>query len=75
MSQVTIYVDDATEAAARAASAARGIPLSRFVTEAVQLALRAEWPEDVLASFGDWAGEPADLFDRAPAPDLPREPL
>jgi len=59
MGQVTIYLDDETEAKARAAARAEGVPLSKWVAERIQRCARREWPETVRALAGAWSDLPS----------------
>jgi len=59
MGQVTIYLDDDTEAKARAAAASRGLSLSRWVSERIARGARAEWPAFVRELEGAWADLPS----------------
>ena len=58
MSQVTIYLDDDTEARMRAAAQAEGIPVSRWIARLVQERTRTEWPPQVRALGGAWPDLP-----------------
>lgn len=75
MSQVTIYIDDDTEARTRAAARAAGVPLSRWITSVLRSRVGSAWPADVAAFEASWRPK-----DDGPEPDsqggdLPREPL
>ena len=59
MGQVTIYLDNETEAKARAAARAEGMPLSKWVAERIRRPARGEWPEAVRALAGAWADLPS----------------
>lgn len=59
MGQVTIYLDDETEAKARAAARAEGVPLSKWVAARIQRRTRGEWPEAVRALAGAWSDLPS----------------
>ena len=76
MSQVTIYMDDETEAKTRAAARAAGVSLSRWIAEVLRSRVGSTWPADVAALEGSW-GSPEDSAPTEPGPhgDLPREPL
>lgn len=72
MSQVTLYLDDATQALVNKAAQASGQSKSRWVAEAIRQYAAREWPEDCLALAGSFADFP--LRDDTPdaAPDTPR---
>lgn len=65
MSQVTIYLDEDTEARMRAAAQAEGIPVSRWISRLVQERTRTEWPAAVRALAGAWADFPDAAAQRA----------
>lgn len=76
MSQVTIYIDDETEARTRAAAEAAGVSLSRWTADVLRAKARAEWPADVVALEGAWrnsAGE--SIGPTGTGVDVPRETL
>ena len=58
MGQVTIYLDDDSEARLKASAKARGIPVSRWVAELVREKTDTEWPEEVRKLAGAWADFP-----------------
>lgn len=59
MGQVTIYLDDDTEAKARAAAASKGVSLSKWVAERIERGARAEWPAFVRELQGAWVDLPS----------------
>ena len=59
MGQVTIYLDSETEAKARAAARAEGMPLSKWVAGRIRRRARGEWPEAVRALAGAWPDLPS----------------
>jgi hypothetical protein len=73
MSQVTLYLDTATEALIEQAAAASGLSKSRWVAEIIRKHAAHEWPQDCLASAGQFADFPmrADGAPTQPA-DVPR---
>lgn len=76
MRQVTIYLDDATEAKARAAACAEGVPLSRWVAERIGRRARGAWPEAVRALAGAWRELPsAERIRKPKAKDVARNRL
>ena len=74
VAQVTIYIDEETEARTRAAANAAGLSLSRWISEALRDRTRSEWPPDVVALAGSWLSNEAEPSASGDA-DLPREPL
>ena len=76
MAQITIYLDDDTEALLKAAVKASGQSQSRWIAEAVRSRARSEWPASVRALFGTWPDFPtAEELRANQPPDAPREPL
>ena len=76
MSQVTIYIDEETEAVTRAAAEAAGVSLSRWISQILRARARTEWPADVVALEGAWRaceGEPH--VSAARGDDVAREPM
>ena len=59
LGQVTIYLDEDTEAKARAAAASKGVSLSKWVVERIERGTRAEWPAFVREMEGAWADLPS----------------
>ena len=52
MAQITLYIDDATQARLRAAAALREVSQSQFVAELIRRATAPDWPPEVLALAG-----------------------
>jgi hypothetical protein len=52
MPQVTLYLDEETDAKARAAAAAAGVSYSRWVAEIIRSRTRDQWPEQIRALAG-----------------------
>ena len=76
MGQVTIYLDDETEAKARAAAHAEGVPLSRWVAGRIERRARGEWPEAVRALAGAWPDlSSAERIRKPKAKDVGRDRL
>lgn len=76
MGQVTIYLDDDTEAKARAAAAAEGVSLSKWVVERIGRGSRSEWPALIRDLEGAWADLPsAEQLRQRYGKDVPRERL
>jgi hypothetical protein len=53
MPQVTLYMDDETDAKARAAAAAAGVSYSRWVCDLVRAKTLDEWPSTIRALAGE----------------------
>ena len=73
MSQITLYLDDATQALVEQAAKANGVSKSRWVADLIRTYASHEWPQDCLAMAGRFADFP--LRDSCPQPDaqdLPR---
>lgn len=58
MSQITLYLDDATQALVDEAAQASGLSKSRWVAEAIRRYAAQEWPADCLALAGRFADFP-----------------
>jgi hypothetical protein len=72
MSQITLYLDDTTQALVDQAALANGVSKSRWVADLIRKHAAHEWPADCLALAGQFADFP--LSDaHAPQPaDAPR---
>ena len=73
MSQITLYLDEATQALVDQAAVASGVSKSRWVAETIRRYAHDTWPTDVLALAGQFADFP--LRPTPPEPtgdDLPR---
>lgn len=76
MSQLTLYLDDATQALVEQAAQANGLSKSRWVAEIIRKYAAHEWPEDCLALAGRFADfplreeSPVSLPDDAPRVDF-----
>ena len=71
--QLTLYLDKDTQLLAKAAAAADGVSLSRWVASTIQDATQVKWPKVVLdaaGAFPDWP-----LVEPDNTPDVPRETL
>ncbi|MBM4368572.1 MAG: CopG family transcriptional regulator [Deltaproteobacteria bacterium] len=76
MSQVTIYMDDETEAKAKAAAQEAGVSLSRWIAGVLKSRVATTWPADVAGLAGSWrSGGDGSDFGQAEGTDLPREQL
>lgn len=58
MSQITLYLDDATQALVEQAAQANGLSKSRWVSEMIRKYATLEWPRDCLALAGCFADFP-----------------
>jgi len=74
MSQITLYVDDATQALVDQAAHAHGISKSRWVAEAIRRYAAQEWPPACLDLAGSFPDFPlvGDDTNRAQPEDTPR---
>lgn len=73
MSQITLYLDEATQALVEQAAQASGVSKSRWVAEIIRKYAAYEWPQDCLALAGRFADFP--LREESPASqpaDTPR---
>jgi hypothetical protein len=70
MSQVTLYIEPDTLTRARAAAKARGVSLSRWVSDALRQQTARDWSPEFRAAAGAWA----DMETARPAEptDIPR---
>ena len=71
MSQITLYLDGATQALVDAAAQSSGVSKSRWVADAIRQYAAHEWPEECLALAGRFADFPLRELPPATA-DLPR---
>lgn len=58
MSQITLYLDNATQALVEQAAQAHGISKSRWVAEIIRKYAAHEWPQDCLKLAGAFADFP-----------------
>jgi hypothetical protein len=73
MSQITLYLDDATQALVEQAAQANGLSKSRWVAEIIRKYAAHEWPQDCLALAGRFADFPLYEEGSASQPaDVPR---
>lgn len=73
MSQITLYLDDATQALVEQAAQASGLSKSRWVAEIIRKYAAHEWSQDCLALAGRFADFP--LREKSPTAlpaDVPR---
>jgi len=74
MPQVTLYLDDETDAFARASAAAAGLSYSRWLADLIRST--TDWPPEVRRLVGSAPDFP--LREQLPTPrgeDIPRVPL
>ena len=75
MAQISLYIDDATQARLRDAAALRKVSQSQFVADLIRKATASEWPPEVLALAGAIPDFPlADELRAGLAPDAERGP-
>jgi hypothetical protein len=73
MSQITLYLDDATQALVDQAAKAQGLSKSRWVADIIRKYAAHEWPQDCLALAGRFADFPLREESLTPlAADVPR---
>jgi hypothetical protein len=76
MGQITLYLDDETEAKMKAAAQAEGVSQSRWVSKLIREKTASEWPASVARLAGAWADLPtAEELRRDMPEDIPREPI
>ena len=76
MPQVTIYLDDETEALVNAALKGARVSKSKWIAEAIRARVRSEWPRSVAAMAGAWPDFPtAEEIRKSKGRDRKREPL
>ncbi len=54
MGQITIYLDDDSERRVRMAARSAGVPVSRWVAEAIETYAMTTWPQSVRELPGSW---------------------
>ena len=73
MSQITLYLDDATQALVDQAAQANGLSKSRWVADIIRKYAAHEWSQDCLALAGSFADFPLQGQGAATMPaDVPR---
>jgi hypothetical protein len=76
MSQITLYLDDATQALVEQAALANGVSKSRWVADIIRKHAAHEWPQDCLRLAGQFADFPLREDGLATsADDVPRLPI
>ncbi len=74
MAQITLYIDDATQARLREAAALRKVSQSQFVADLIRRATHDAWPAAALALAGSVPDFPlADELRAGLPPDLERD--
>lgn len=74
--QITIYLDDKTEAEIRAAAEAAGMSKSKWIARLIREKAGDEWPEAVSRLAGAWPDLPtAEEIRHSVGDDGKREPL
>lgn len=72
MSQMTLYLDEATQALVAQAAQARGLSKSRWVAELIRAHTTPAWPPEVLELAGRFADFPLREDAAALPADTPR---
>ena len=73
MSQITLYLDDATQTMVDEAARASGLSKSRWVAEVIRRYAAQQWPADCLALAGRFADFPLREADaQGGTADVPR---
>ena len=76
MSQITLYLDDATQALVDNAARANGVSKSRWVADIIRKYAAYEWPQDCLGLAGRFADFPLrEESSGAQVADAPRMPF
>ena len=73
MAQVTLYIDESTQARLREAAARQQVSQSQYVAELIRQATDPSWPEEVLALAGSLPDFPsAETLREGLGPDAAR---
>jgi hypothetical protein len=73
MSQITLYLDEATQALVEQAALANGVSKSRWVAEIIRKYAAHEWPQDCLDLAGSFPDFPLHEEGASSVPaDVPR---
>ena len=75
MAQITLYIDDATQAKLREAAAERKVTQSQFVADLIRRATVNAWPPEALALFGSMPDFPLAEELRAGLPPDPERDI
>ena len=73
MPQVTLYIDEETDAKARTAAEATGVSYSRWVADLIRSRTRDQWPESIQRMAGGIPDFPLRTVDEAK--DIARVPF
>ena len=72
MSQITLYLDEATQALVEQAAQASGVSKSRWVADIIRKYASHEWPQDCFDLAGRFADFPLREESSDPPADVPR---
>ena len=73
MSQITLYLDEATQALVEQAAKANGVSKSRWVADLIRTYAAHDWPQDCLALAGRFTDFPlSDESQTRQGADAPR---
>jgi len=72
MSQITLYLDDATQALVEQSAKANGVSKSRWVADIIRTHAAHDWPQDCLALAGRFADFPLRDEAKTQGVDTPR---
>lgn len=72
MSQLTLYLNEATQSLVERAAAANGVSKSRWVSDIIDKYASQEWPRDCLDLAGRFPDFPLRETGPAASADLPR---
>jgi hypothetical protein len=76
MSQITIYLDSATEKKVRRRAKEDGISVSKWIVKTIAGNERDAWPTSVVQAFGSWSDVPEQkAIRRSYGRDVQRESL
>ena len=76
MAQLTLYLDNETEAKLKETANSAGMSLSRWVANLIREKITSQWPVSVIELAGAWADLPtAEELRRDVPEDLPRETI
>lgn len=75
MAQVTIYLDDETEARMKRAAEEAGVSRSRWIADTIREKTAAEWPESFRRLIGTWGDDFPEIEEirSALGEDVPRD--
>lgn len=72
MSQITLYLDEATQALVEQAARSSGVSKSRWVADIIRKHAAQEWPPNCLGLAGRFPDFPLREDQPVPSPDVPR---